>query len=123
MNSIELEIIQLLTEAEEENLPTVFNTILVGRSEESPPRLLSELITAVEALERQGYVRLSSYRDGWVEWGPLQRDHRFPLESGLFWDASLQRWRWDEAKCGYEAPIVTLTARGAVAARRSMRNV
>ena len=111
-SSLKLEILRLLLEAGEENLPTILNTVLVQHSSEPPDVLLASVGEALEAIEKQSYTELAWYKDGWIALIPEERQLVLPLANSVAWDPATNQWRWKEEELGPERPIVILTSKG-----------
>ena len=109
---LEIEILHILLEAGEENLPTVLNTVLVQHLAEPREALLARVEKALESLERQSYTELNWYKDGWVPLTAEQRRKVLPLANSVEWNTDAKRWHWKEEELGPERPIVTLTDKG-----------
>jgi len=110
--SLMLEILEILLEAGEENIPTILNTLLTRHSADPPESLLEQTAQALRELEEQGYTELAWYRDGWVPLSAAERARILPLGNGVTWNAEAKRWRWKETDPGADRPLVILTEKG-----------
>jgi hypothetical protein len=109
--SLEVAILSILLEAEEENLPTIVNTLRTQYGEVPPQELLIHARLAIDALEKQGYAKFAWYRNDWV---PLSEDDRrrtVASTNGILWDQDQGRWHWNK-DLGSEMPILILTDKG-----------
>ena len=109
---LENEIMRILLEAGEENLPTVMNTLREGHTDAPPETLLAEAEASLQALERQGYIELCWYREGWVPLTTEERRKILPLVQSLVWNSATGHWQWNEAELGRERPLAVLTDAG-----------
>ncbi len=116
---LQLEILHMLLEAGEENLPTILNTLLVRRPDTAPEVLLADVSDALEAIERQSYAELARYEDGWVTLTPEERQLVLPLAKSVEWHPAAGRWRWAGAPPA--CPVVVLTDKGKEHIRRVLR--
>jgi hypothetical protein len=108
----EREVLDLLAEAGEENLPTLLNTLRRRRPAEPPPQQLERVLAAVVALEERSCVVFSWYRDGWQDLTPAERACLSPLAACVTWNATDGDWDWNSAHGGDEWPILTITDAG-----------
>jgi hypothetical protein len=110
---LKLEILHMLLEAGEENLPTIFNTLLVQHPSEPPDTLLVNVWERLKSLENKGYIEFVRHRNGWVPLTPEERELVLPPANSLVWDSAVGRWRWREEQLGLEPLTVILTDDGA----------
>lgn len=123
-HSLETEILRVLLEAGEENLPTVLNTVLVQHHAEPPEILLPRVEEALDSLEKKAFTELTWYKDGcWVPLTAEERTKVLPVANSVFWNAATKRWNWNETKLGPERPIVILTEKGEQYIRKLLREL
>jgi len=110
--SLELEILHILLEAGEENLPTILNALLVRHPDTAPEVLLVDVSDALQAIERQSFAQYARYEDGWVALTPEERQLVLPLVKSVVWQPAAGRWRWKKDVARPDFPVVILTDRG-----------
>jgi hypothetical protein len=115
---VELEILRVLLEAGEENLPTLLNSV---RAADAPDALLARVDRALDTLERQGCVAFYWYASGWVALAAAERGLVLPLADNVVFDPASGGWRAAREQPDREGPIVVLTGRGEARARRTLR--
>jgi DNA-binding PadR family transcriptional regulator len=120
-NTLGFQILRLLLEAGEENVPTILNTLLVQHVSEPPEIFLQTIGAILKSAEEDGYVQFTWYRDGWVPLTPKERHMVLPPLDSVAWDPAAKRWRWKEEELGPERPIVILTDKGEQYVRRQLR--
>ena len=109
---LQVEILRILLEAGEENLPTILNTLLVQHPATAPEMLLADVADALERIERQSYAQLARYDDSWIALTPEERQLLPPLTKSVVWHPATGRWRWNSDVAGRERPTVVLTEEG-----------
>jgi hypothetical protein len=116
LSPLQLQILRLLEEAGEENIPTIANTIRAEAAPDAGPDVLGQIDAALRALHEADLVGFAYYRgDHDPAWQPLT-DARlrvvFPIHRCLEWHGASGGWRWREDRCGRERVIVTLEDQG-----------
>jgi len=109
---LEKEILAILLEAGEENLPALVNTVGVQRH--SPPKdsIVAEVGDALDDLLRKSLIELTWYDDGWVPLTDEEQRAVLPVSRSVGWDAAANVWTWNEQSAAGRRPVVVLTPAG-----------
>jgi hypothetical protein len=110
--SLTIEILEMLLEAGEENIPTILNTVLARHPSDRPEALLEQTGQVLQELEGQRYAELAWYRGEWVPLSAAERARIVPIRNSVTWNTEAKRWQWKEADLGADRLLVILTEEG-----------
>ncbi len=97
------QVIAILREAGEENLPAIVNSLVALNPDEQPSAIVEIADTMLQALLRAKLVTIASrFPITSVELAAI-----FPIEKNLLWDAKAGRWRWNETVAP-DRPLIVL---------------
>lgn len=116
LSAIQIHILKILSEADEENIPTIVNTIYTESPRMDKERLLLQINSALEELHGMGLIAYSRYvNKGEPRWVTIPEDEIssvLPLQNCLEWNDETSLWRWKAEQFGKERVVVTLEEKG-----------
>ncbi len=112
LSDVEVNVLSVLSEAAEEELATLANTVLGSAEERGDPQVLQVLNASLDRLRQRQLIGYAYYKDGWQDLSDDQLAPFVPIRRCLAWDDAGARWRWNAAECGQERLIVVLLEKG-----------
>ncbi|BAZ11857.1 hypothetical protein NIES4071_36830 [Calothrix sp. NIES-4071] len=113
---LQIHILRLLSEAGEENIPTIVNTILVESTAGSLENLLDQVNEALQELYWRKLIVYAYYsNDVQYRWKILTSKEIqpfLPINNCLSWNQENRSWQWKEKEFGQERVYVLLQEEG-----------
>jgi hypothetical protein len=109
---LQVEILKMLAEAGEENLATIFNTVLVSTADGAPAMIAADVDGALDDLLDHGLIELAQWDGEWISLPDNDSRALRPFHRSLIWVPDSGSWAWDEARFGRRRVAAVLSPAG-----------
>lgn len=112
LSPMQRDVLWILEEAGEENLPTVLNTLRSNSAGVPDEVLIPALSDALRGLWRSGLITFCRYHGGsdagWKDISPGEIQRVLAVSDVVRWNEDGGYWQWDEARDGRERVSVVV---------------